>query len=388
VTENELRSRLAADPVPGEPEAGERAWPVVRAAYGSYERKPWLERHSRVVLALAAAAALGVAAVTPPGRALVDRVREAVGVEPTQPALVRVPSPGRILVESAQGPWVVQQDGSKRRLGAYEGASWSPRGLFVVATQGRKVVALEPNKTDETRWTVTRRGRVSDARWAPSGFRIAYREGNLLRVVVGDGTDDRLFARRVAPVAPAWLPDATRNVVAYADARGRIRVVDVDTRAELWSTRSPAAVAELDWSSDGSRLLALASNGRAWVYDARGRELRELGGVTRAAYSPAGNTLAYATYHSQSESSSVVILDDGSSRTIFTGSGPFQDVVWSPNGRWLLVSWPAADQWLFLKMPSGRGLHSVPNLSSEFDPGGNGAGDFPTVSGWAPPASG
>ena len=98
--------------------------------------------------------------------------------------------------------------GRKRRLGDYEEASWSPRGLFVVAASDRRVVALEPD--GDVRWTVTRPRPVADARWAPSGFRIAYREGNTLRVVVGDGTNDHLLARapprRPARLAPRCEP--------------------------------------------------------------------------------------------------------------------------------------------------------------------------------------
>ena len=39
-------------PRPEEAEAGERAWAVVQAAYGTRERVPWIERNSRAVLAL------------------------------------------------------------------------------------------------------------------------------------------------------------------------------------------------------------------------------------------------------------------------------------------------------------------------------------------------
>jgi dipeptidyl aminopeptidase/acylaminoacyl peptidase len=381
VTEAELRS-LVTDPAPREAEAGERAWAVVQAAYGTRERVPWIERHSRAVLALAAAVALGVAAVSPPGRALVERVREAAGVTPSEPALVRLPSPGRLLVESPRGPWVVREDGSKRRLGDYGEASWSPRGLFVVAASDRRVVALEPD--GDVRWTVTRPRQVADARWAPSGFRIAYREGDTLRVVVGDGTRDRRLARAVAPIAPAWLPDASRNVLAYVDAEGRIRVVDVDTGAELWSVPGPESPASLRWSPDDSRLLVISADGTSQVYDARGREVGGLGQMDSAAYSPGAGTLAYSTYDPATDSSTVWLVEDGREQALFTGVSRFQDLVWSPNGRWLLVTWPAADQWLFFRAPSVRGVVSVPGIAREFDPGGQGTLPFPRVSGWAP----
>jgi dipeptidyl aminopeptidase/acylaminoacyl peptidase len=391
VTEAELRDRLLADPVPAEDEAGERTWAVIGAAYGSRERVPWIERHSRAVLALAAVAALGVAAVTPPGRALVEQVREVAGVAPSEPALESLPAPGRLLVDSAQGPWVVQQDGSKRRLGSYETASWSPSGLFVVATQGRRLVALAPTSTDDIRWTVTP-GRVSDPRWAPSGFRIAYRVGAALRVVVGDGTNDHLFVRNVAAVAPAWHPDAVRNVLAYVDEPGKIHVVDVDTRAELWSTSAGESVASLAWSADGSRLVAVSTDGNATLYDASGDAVERFEHVTQAAYAPVGDTLAYATHDPATDASSIVLVEGGRSRVLFTGSGEFQDLVWSPNGRWLLVAWPGPDQWLFFRTsiartPTTQGLVSVTNVGHEFDPGGDGAGTFPRVAGWAPPPS-
>ena len=115
----------AAQPTdrPGEPEAGDRAWAVVQAAYGTRERVPWIERHLRAVLALAAAVALGVAAVSPPGRALVERVREAAGVTPSEPALARLPSSGAAprRVRSAA-------HGSSARMGR-SGASATTRKL-------------------------------------------------------------------------------------------------------------------------------------------------------------------------------------------------------------------------------------------------------------------
>jgi hypothetical protein len=388
VTDPELRGRLG-EPAPGEIEAGERSWRVVQVAFEARERKPWLERHSRAVIAVAAAAALAIAAVTPPGRALVESVREVAGVSPSEPALVRLPAPGRLLVESPLGPWVVRQDGSKRRLGAYDEASWSPRGLFVIATSGRRLVALEPD--GDVGWTVTRPRRLADARWAPSGVRIAYREGDTLRVVVGDGTDDHVFARSVAPVAPAWRPEETRNVLAYLDQSETLHVVDVDSREELWEAPFSGNAAQLAWSADGSRLLIVSPEERSRLYDARGQVVETIDGVTRAAFAPAG-TLAYATFDPATNTSAIVLLDGGRSQRLFTGEGRFADPTWSPNGRWLLVPWPDADQWLFFRAPSVRGLVAVPNIAHEFDPGGEGipplTPPFPRVSGWAPAPSG
>jgi hypothetical protein len=105
VNDAELRRLLGDEPAPGEEEAGGRAWPIVRAAHAERVRVPWIERHSRLVIAVALLAALAVAAVTPPGRAVVDTVRESVGEEaPPENAFDRVPGGGRLLVQSASGP--------------------------------------------------------------------------------------------------------------------------------------------------------------------------------------------------------------------------------------------------------------------------------------------
>jgi hypothetical protein len=308
------------------------------------------------------------------------------GETPSAPALVRLPSVGHLLVESPQGPWVVHQNGSKRRLGDYTAASWSPQGLFVVATRGPRLVALEPN--GGIRWTVTRPSRVSDARWAPSGFRIAYREGDALRVVVGNGEDDHLLVPRVAPMPPAWKPGAgLRNILAYADPRGGIHVVDVDTREELWATRPGQRPTQLVWSGDGRRLVALTAVEREQIFAASGRsagaiELPAGRVIVRAAFAPGTSTLAYVEFDPAGEESAVVIREGRTSRTLFEAEGGLEDVVWSPDGRWLLVSWPSADQWVFLRTPTGRGLSAVRNIGREFDPGGTGLRAFPHVSGW------
>lgn len=401
MTEAELRNRLLQDPVPGEQEAGQRAWEVVRSSYTSRERVPWIERHSRLVLVVAAAAVLGVAAVTPPGQAVVERVRESVvGRTPSEPALLRLPSGGRLLVNSSQGPWVVRQDGSKRRLGSYEGASWSPHGLFVVATRGRRVAALEPD--GDVRWTVTRPNRVAQARWAPGGFRVAYREGSTLRIVIGNGEGDHLLAPAVSPVAPAWRPGAVKNVLAYVDRARSVHVVDVDTRQELWSAGTGPAARKLLWSDDGRRLIAVTDRAIR-IYGPRGRRIS--GGPTvpqghllvGAAVLPKG-WFVYADFNERTEETTLVrgtcIASDpclaiGPTR-MFSGAGRVENLVVSADERWLLVGWPAADQLLFLWLPGTRGarrVFAVSNVAREFDPGGTGVRAFPRAAGWVEDAT-
>lgn len=357
----ELRRRLQDVRVPDEVGAEERAWDVIRAAYA--ERTP--SHPASRIRGLALAAAAGVAALaiglSPAGAKVGDLVRDVIGEEDARPALRSLPTAGELLVESDSGPWVVREDGSKRLLGDYEQATWSPRGLFVAAADGRELVAVDP--LGEVRWTITAPGAVSDPSWAPTGFRIAYRSGDDLRVVAGDGTGDRSVARDVAPVSPMWLPSpktklsagsgaSGAHVLAYLDADGGVRVVDADSGA----TVRPAP-------ADRDRLRALET-GSALSPDGE-RAARVVGRGGRAA---------------------LLLEAGGRTRVVFSGPGRLADPTWSPDGRWLLVGWPQADQWLFVRSDEPRRVIAVDGISSQFDPGDTEyAAGFPRIAGWVLP---
>jgi hypothetical protein len=388
VTERELRKRLLTDPVPEELEARERVWRTVRAAWETRERVSWVERRARPILALAAAAVLVGAVVSPPGRVAAGWLREQVAAEEENGRpLVRLPAPGRLLVLSPQGPWVVQADGTRRLLGAYEDASWSPNGKFVGVARGRTLSAVEPDGS--LRWSLSRPQQVSQPRWFPrTGFRVAYRSGVNLRVVVGNGTGDRLLARNVGPAAPAWRP-GERHVLAFADGEGGVRVVDVDTQEQLARLRVVDEVQELVWSGDGRRLIVLGGDGRIDVY-LNGRISRSVGGgriINAIALDPTSRRLAVTVFEPRNERSRVLLIPvgRGSPRQLTSVAGRLEEVAWSPDGRWLLVAWPDADQWLFLRMPDVSRIATVSNVSREFDPGATGLGDFPHVAGWCCP---
>jgi hypothetical protein len=384
MTEAELRRRLREEPAPGEAEGAEGTWALVREAFDQRERVPLEERRWRPVLVFAVIAAVVAAAVTAPGRAVVERIREAVGLEKTEPRLVRLPAGGLLLVDSAHGPWVVHRDGSKRLLGSYDAASWSPHAKFVVATRGRDVVALEPG--GGVRWTLTRPHPVSQARWAPSGFRIAYREGSTLRVVIGNGEGDHLLARRVAAVAPAWrVSPPSLNVVAYATRDGTVHVVSVDTGQELWHTYAGSPVRSLLWK-EGS--LLVWRRGIGHLYDSGGRlqetiDLQPGHVVLGAAFGPSGE-LVYTDYDPEKQETRVV-RGDVNAQAIFRATGRLQDVAWSPNGNWLLVTWPSADEWLFLRTPAVDRFVTVTNVIAQFDPGATGPRAAPRIAGWLRP---
>jgi hypothetical protein len=386
MSDREVRDALLAVPVPDELEAQRRTWAVVRSAYDEREPVPRRGRSLRLLVAFAVLAALLAAALSPPGRSVGGWIRDRVaGEDAAEPALVRLPAAGRLLVVSEQGPWIVRPDGSKRLLGNYEDASFSPRGLYVLATRGRRLAALEPD--GNPRWALSRPTPVADARWAPlPGFRVAYREGESLRVVGGDGTGDRLLAGGVASVAPAWLPTAGRTVLAYAGSDGRVRVVEADSGEELWSADPGAAPERLVWSPDGGLLLVVTDGERHPVYRAGGRPARPLetppgADVLDAEFAPGTHDVAYSAF-TPADGRSVVVLGGERLQAV---EGHLEDLVFSPNGRWLLTGWPEADQLLFLRLPGPSRIVVVNDARREFDPGGVGAISFPRPVAWCCP---
>ena len=385
----ELRERLRELEPPEAGAAERRAWELVAAAHA--ERAPRRARRRGRWLA-AAAAVLGVTAVTaftPAGAAVGDWMSDVVnpGRKDARPALGPLPAEGRLLVSSPAGAWVVQPGGGARRLGDYGEASWSPHGLFVVATRGRQLVALEPGGAP--RWTLSLDAPATRPAWSPGdGYRIAYLSGGALRVVAGDGTGDRLLDGAAADVSPAWRPRGPHHVVAYARSGGRVALADADDGRRLGRSIPGIRPTALAWTPKGRRLVAMAP-GWVWVLDAalrnRGRTAMPTGTVAQAmAVHPGGRSVAVIRRvpGGRSEVVSIPLRGPGGQRTLFAGQGSFSDLAWSPDGRWLLVAWPEADQWLFIRSNRVRRIDAVRDIRRQFDPGGTGAGAFPRLGGW------
>ena len=364
-----MRRELERVELPDEHEARLRALALSRAAFAEREPTP-RTRSWRPLAVLVAVAAVAAAVASPPGRSVVDSFREAIGVAGAEPALFRLPAQGSVLVSSPGGAWVVHADGSRRRLGSYTEASWSPFGSFVVAARQNELAALEPD--GDVRWKLARRD-VSLPRWGGTrtDTRIAYLSGRSLRVVAGDGTDDVEIARNVAPVAPAWRPGAG-HVLAYTGAGGRVHVVDVDRRRTILRSqnRTPRPVA-LAWSHDGESLASLGEGLLEVVAGDTGVTRLEGVGVAVAA-PPRGGTFAVVE-RLPSGRSRVSTL---AGRELFAGAGTFDGLAWSPDGRWLLVAWHDADQWVFVRAGATPRIAAVSNVAAQFD------GAFPRIEGW------
>ena len=139
--ETRVRKRARADRDPRRAR-GARALLGGRAARRSREREPQPRRRSwKPVAALALALVVVAGLLSPPGRAVLDEIREVVGVEESAPALFSLPAPGRLLVTADSGAWVVDADGSKRLLGQL------PRSVLVAVRPLRRRVAARTSSS-------------------------------------------------------------------------------------------------------------------------------------------------------------------------------------------------------------------------------------------------
>ncbi|MBV8944660.1 MAG: PD40 domain-containing protein [Solirubrobacterales bacterium] len=369
------RHKLREFRAPDEVGAEGRAWTVVRTAYLDREPAParrWRPRLAALTPALAVIAAVLV--LSPAGARVGQIITHALGVRHAAPALSSLPSEGRVLVSGPGGTWMAAADGSTRRLGAWSQASWSPHGLYVAVAAGNRLAAVDPR--GDIQWAITR-PRVSDPRWySPSGYRVAYLSGATLRVIAGDGTGDRLLATHVAYVAPAWRTGAALGPyeLAYVTNRHQVVVRDADTARVLWTASLRTRPLQVMWSGDGRRLVVVTAH-EVRTFAADGALVATLHvAASDAALSPDGRSLALVLNRDQ-------VVVDG--RRLFAGAG-VRAVSWSPDGRWLLVDWPAADQWVFVRAAGAPRVAAVSRIAQQF----SARGAFPQLEGWCCAARG
>jgi hypothetical protein len=375
-------SRLRA---PDEHAAGRRAWEVLRTAHR--EHTPVNRRRPKRTVALVPAViALAAAlALTPAGATVTRLISHALGVPHAARTLLPLPAPGRLLVSAHGETWIVSADGARHQLGAWRQASWSPHGLYIAVASSNEIAAVNPHGTIQ--WALTRPA-VSDPRWyAPTGFRVAYRSAHTLRVVAGDGTDDRQLATNVAAVAPAWRP-AHPYQLAYLTPH-HVVLRDTDTEQVIW-TRPASGAHKLAWSADGTRLLILSRHS-ARVLTGTGKTVASIanrpGPLLDGSLSPNGRTIALVR---GGATPGVAVAHLGPSRprltTVLPGPG-MQQVLWSPNGRWLLISWPDADQWAFVAVAGQPRIAATSRIAQQFQRGSHPNG-FPQLDGWCCTAPG
>jgi hypothetical protein len=238
--------------------------------------------------------------------------------------------------------------------------------LFVVASSRDGLAAVEP-RDGIVRWSLGR-PHVSLPSWGGTrtDTRIAYFSARSLRVVAGDGTGDRLLARRAAHVAPVWQPE--RHVVAFVAEGGVVVVQNVDSGVVVARHRVDGVVRSLAWSADGERLAVATSHG-VHVF---GRKAFTLPVRTVRSLTFAHNgDLALLTPQA------VLVYGAEGLQTVLRVQTRLAGVAWSPDGRWLVTSLPRADQWVFV----GRGrVLAVSHITRQF------GGAAPALDGWVPGA--
>jgi len=408
-----LGEALRGLPVPMPADAEERGLRVVDAAFvqrrgseraGPESRVPSLPR---LALGLALATLLATLLLSPAGadvRAWVGDAFTASAPRP-EPTLTKIPGGGRLLAQTGVGPLVVQPDGSRHLLGDYEAASWSPHGLFVAVAKRQTLSALEPDGTP--RWSVTAAQRVAVPRWSPSGEQIAYRSGFDLRVIAGDGTEDRLLAgsiaahtppdARISPafVPPAWAPGG-EDALAYVTGPGRLRILESETGAVLAAAPAMHGITWMDWADGGKKILEGSPEAlRLRPVWPAGHPSRPALGKARRLPLPAGATVVDAAlapqrslvaasityWRKHGTYSEVLVFRPGQDpRTLLSVPGSLGQVEWSPDGKRLLIAWPGANQWLFLPLGQGKG-RAIANISRAISPDGR-PHSFPLIEGW------
>jgi Tol biopolymer transport system component len=359
---SDLRTRLRDTPVPGEDAARERTARALAAAFD--QRRPARSRRRLTPLAATLAAlslTAAALAATGQGGAVTRWLGDLVDPPPPAQRLDRLPAPGRLLAVSAEGAWVIDADGDRHALGDFTDVTWSPRGLFVAGIRGSTLSAVDP--AGELRWTLTATGPIRDPRWGPDGYRIAYRSGVTLRVVAGDGSGDRLVAERVAPLAPAWRPDAS-HALAYVTASGRLRLGLVDDATATTVATGLRDARWIGWA--GGRLLA-ATRRRLVAAGSPGARWRAPAGaaISAAAVSPAGDRVAVLLRGSGH--ARLLLVDSRTlraGRTLTTFAGGARGLTWSPDGRWLAAAQPRRGRWLLVPRAGGARPRALTGLGA------------------------
>jgi hypothetical protein len=112
------------------------------------------------------------------------------------------------------------------------------------------------------------------------------------------------------------------------------------------------------------------------------REAPAIGG----ALSPGGHTLALVVGGSGNDVEVLNLdLPHPVPRRVLAGTG-LRQAAWSPDGRWLLVSWPAADQWVFVRVIGAPRIEAVSRIAQQFSAGTKRG--FPQLAGWCCTAHG
>ncbi len=248
---------------------------------------------------------------------------------------------------------------------------WSPDGRFVAAFHGREITVVTRGGRIVRR--VRTVGSTAYLTWSPEGRRFAYvaehcqdpagREdpscGTLWVVRVdgsghhrgsGEGAVDLVhsFERPYT-----WSPDGRR--IAFAGGAGLV-VSDVATGRRHPLGPSTPIEAVPDWSPDGRRLLYTYGNSLVTsTPDGSDRRIvRGARGTLLAAWSPSGSRIAFIRRVRGDDWRVFVSAPNGDARVQLGQAQSDRPLVWSPDGRFLLVGVAGGDRFEIFRA-DGRG---------------------------------
>ena len=309
---------------------------------------------------------------------VVDRVREAVGVEHAQPALFSLPAPGGC---SSLGR---RRSGSSRRT-ARSGCSahtarqrWSPFGRFVVATRAQRARSARARRRRPLDARAT--GRVRSPRWTGTAQRHPDRYLDRTGLRHRRRRRHRRPRRglRAASAPLAWRPGPTSTRVRLRSAASRVRRADTSKR-RLGGPRP---------GTPGPRTSARMVERRAAAAVLHPALLRVY--ESAAAHRPGRPSARRRTPtrpSSRARTTSPYPGCRGARRSRARsgdGSGAVQrrrellrPVTWSPDGRWLLVGSPTPTSGSSCRPEGTPPIAAVANVSAQFR-----SQAFPRVEGW------
>jgi Tol biopolymer transport system component len=248
---------------------------------------------------------------------------------------------GRIAFNTRDELWVMDADGSNRRLldrapqGFAYAPTWSPDGTRIAYTRS----IGEVNGIFVLDLTSSRERQISPdgvaPEWSPDGSRLAFVAPTELALMSPDGTD--VTPLGVRGDCPTWSPDGEE--LAFCAPQG-----EASEETDLYVT-----------TLDGSR---------------RRRLTRDAGSEDPVAWSPDGERIAF--FSRRTTDGDTYLIDVDGSDLVHLTDDPGAQVAnaWLPDGRLLIASFPPGSEladW-YLVDPDGGGMSPLPQLADALDP--------------------